>query len=89
MPRFFFDVRLLGEAVWVDHQGVDLTDLGAAHQHALFRVQQVTKCFEDHHDWRGWNVRVADARHRTMLNVIFSTAVRPSPILFRQGSYRE
>jgi len=70
MPHDFFDFLSVEERV-PDGEGVELTDLRAAHLHASRIIQQTMPFIADGPDWRGWVVDVRDEREGHVLTVLF------------------
>jgi hypothetical protein len=68
MSKFFFHFTSKGDFVY-DTKGRELTDLAAAHRHAMLLIHKMVLL--DDMDWRGWSVNVTDASNRSVLSVLF------------------
>jgi uncharacterized protein DUF6894 len=68
MSQFFFHFTSKGDFV-CDTKGRELTDLAAAHRHAMLLIHKMVLL--DDMDWRGWSVNVTDASNRSVLSVLF------------------
>jgi hypothetical protein len=70
MPRFYFHISTIDD-VFPDKEGVELDDLAAAHDCALRIVYRTMLCDPEELDWRGWMIKIADAKCRTCLTLLF------------------
>src|SRR5215218_93698 len=72
MARYYFHYWSEGR-LWVpdDDGGLELSDLRAAHRHALKLIQQTLHLFSDGHETRNWYIEIADDRSRAVLTVLF------------------
>jgi hypothetical protein len=68
MNRFFFHLASKENTIW-DEKGRDLTDLAAAHRHAMLLIHKFV-AFDDS-QWDGWSINVTDASQRSVLSVLF------------------
>ncbi len=68
MSQFFFHVTSKGDFVH-DFKGRELTDLAAAHRHAMLLIHKMVPLNDM--DWRGWSINVTDASNRSVLSVLF------------------
>jgi hypothetical protein len=68
MSKFFFHVTSKADFVR-DFKGRELTDLDAAHRHAMLLIHKMVSL--DDMDWRGWSINVTDASSRSVLSVLF------------------
>jgi hypothetical protein len=68
MSKFFFHVTSKGDFVR-DFKGRELTDLAAAHRHAMLLIHKMVSL--DDMDWRGWSINVTEASSRSLLSVLF------------------
>jgi hypothetical protein len=76
MPRFYFHVSTQDD-VLRDEEGVELTDLAAAHACGI-QLMYGTMLYDlEEEDWRGWMIRIADAKGRTLLTLLYP-ARRPA-----------
>ena len=71
MNRFFFHFWSKDDIVR-DNKGHELSDLSAAHRHAMSLIHQIILL--DDMDWRGWSIKITDADGRSMLSVLFPQA---------------
>jgi hypothetical protein len=77
MPRFYFHVSTTEEVV-PDEQGVELADLAAAH-HCAVQIMYDTILYDpEEQDWRGWMIKITDAKCRTLLTLLYPARM-PSP----------
>jgi hypothetical protein len=70
MPRFYFHISTIDD-VFPDEVGVDLADLAAAHDCALQIMHKTMLCDPEEQDWRGWMIKIADAKCRTCLTLLY------------------
>src|SRR3954471_24947589 len=70
MPRYLFHFALAHDFV-PDSEGVELSDIKAAHRHALRLVQQTLRFFRKGAEWRGWIIEIADVEGNRVLTVLF------------------
>jgi len=77
MQHFYFDVQADDEVI-DDHVGMWLSDLGAAHRHAVKIVEDCIKHVSSEPVWKGWRVNVLDVDRRERLVVLFRNNVRLS-----------
>ncbi len=68
MKRFFFNLASRENTI-CDEKGRDLSDLAAAHRHAMLLIHKMVAL--DDMDWRGWSINVTDANQRSVLSVLF------------------
>jgi hypothetical protein len=68
MIRFFFHLASKDNTIW-DEKGRDLTDLAAAHRHAMLLIHKFLAL--DDSDWDGWSIKVTDGTQRSVLSVLF------------------
>jgi hypothetical protein len=68
MHRFFFHLASNDNTIF-DDKGRELSDLAAAHRHAMLQIHKMVAL--DDMDWRGWSINVTDANHRSVLTVLF------------------
>jgi hypothetical protein len=81
MPRFYFHVSTK-ETVLRDEQGVELTDLAAAHDCGI-QIMYGTMLYDpEEEDWRGWMIKIADAKDRTLLTLLYPARKPPLPRAF-------
>ena len=71
MTRYFFHFSSKDDTIH-DSQGRELSDLSAAHRHAMALVHKVV--LMDDVDWRGWSIKIADVDNRSVLSVLFPQA---------------
>jgi trans-2-enoyl-CoA reductase len=78
MPRYFFHFASNDEFI-LDHDGVVLDDLEAAHTHAMRLIWQ-TVAVMGGEDFRQWRVEIAEESQGVVLTVLFPsvpTVARP------------
>jgi hypothetical protein len=72
VARFYFHYWHRGSLrVPDDEGGVELSNINAAHQHALKLVQQTLPLFDSADEARGWYIEIADEEDRHVLTVLF------------------
>jgi hypothetical protein len=77
LPRFYFHVSAIDD-MFPDEEGMELADLAAAHDCAM-RLMHRTMLFDpEQQDWRGWMIKIADAKSRTLLTLLYP-ARKPVP----------
>jgi hypothetical protein len=81
MTRYFFHFSFKDELIR-DRKGRELSDLAAAHRHAMLLIQKTVLL--DDMDWRGCAIRVCDSNDRNVLSVLF-----PQISYFRLGQGAE
>jgi hypothetical protein len=70
MPRFYFHISTK-ENVLRDEEGVELADLAAAHDCGI-QIMYGTMLYDpEEEDWRGWMIKIADAKDRTLLTLLY------------------
>jgi hypothetical protein len=73
MSQYIFHITLDG--AFVQTWGCrELTDLAAAHEHAMLIIYKMMSL--DDMDWQGWSIKVTDARNHSVLSVIFPHFLR-------------
>lgn len=75
--RYYFHFASKDDLV-PDHEGVDLTNLSAAHRHAVRIIHQTAPFIPDGPDWRGWRIEVASERCEQILLVLFPVRSKAS-----------
>jgi hypothetical protein len=78
MQHFFFNVASNDDNIR-DTKGRELSDLAAAHRHAMLLIHKMVLL--DDMDWKGWSINVTDASNRSVLSVLF-----PQMSYFQCGS---
>ena len=69
MPQFFFHMESKRTQLR-DEKGKNLSDLGAAHEHAMHMVYR-TLCAVPAEDTEGWMIKIATPDGQTPLTVLF------------------
>jgi hypothetical protein len=70
MPRFYFHISTK-ENVLRDEEGVELADLATAHDCGI-QIMYGTMLYDpEEQDWRGWMIKIADAKSRTLLTLLY------------------
>jgi Domain of unknown function (DUF6894) len=77
MSRFYFHISTI-EDVFPDEEGVELADLAAAHDCAMKIMYRTMLSDPEEQDWRGWMIKIADAKCRTLLTLLYP-ARKPIP----------
>jgi len=67
MQRFFFDFASK-DAYIRDTSGRELSDLAAAHRHAMLLINKMVSL--DDMEWRGWSIRVIDEANQSVLSIL-------------------
>jgi hypothetical protein len=79
MPRYFFSLRHRPGAGGLaeDHEGDELPDVNAAHEHALSEARELIArgCNETIRDWTACSFEVTDEQGQRVLTVPFSDTV--------------
>jgi len=70
LPRFYFHVSTMDD-VFPDEEGVELADLAAAHDCALRIMHRTMLSDPEEQNWRGWMIKIADAKSRTLLTLLY------------------
>jgi Domain of unknown function (DUF6894) len=70
LPRFYFHVSTIDD-VFPDQEGVELADLAAAHDCALRIMHRTMLSDPEEQNWRGWMIKIADAKSRTLLTLLY------------------
>ena len=81
MPRFYFHVSTMDD-VFPDEEGVELGDLAAAHDCALRIMHRTMLSDPEEQNWRGWMIKIADAKGRTLLTLLY-----PARKPIRRGAF--
>jgi hypothetical protein len=89
LPRFYFHVSTI-DAAFPDEEGVELADLAAAHACALRIMHRTMLSDPEEQNWRGWMIKIADAKSRTLLTLLYPARkpIRREPFGLRTGFSR-
>jgi hypothetical protein len=89
MPRFYFHISMMNE-VFPDQEGVELADLATAHDCALRIMHRTMLSDPEEQDWRGWMIKIADAKCRTLLTLLYPARkpIRRETFGLRTGASR-
>jgi hypothetical protein len=89
LPRFYFHVSTMDD-VFPDEEGVELADLAAAHDCALRIMHRTMLSDPEEQNWRGWMIKIADAKRRTLLTLLYPARkpIRREPFGLRTGVSR-
>jgi hypothetical protein len=75
LRRYYFHIAS-EVTVHTDDSGVVLSDLAAAHRHAVSAIWNYIRFDTEEQDWRGWRIKIADDTGRTLVIVLFSAVQR-------------